>query len=98
LRRDPAFSHVYLSTEFGAVDWSRTRAYGVGFTGLYLNLAGRERDDPATPDDEQGIVKTGAEADALVAEIRAKLEALVDEKTGLRVVRRCDPAKDVYLA
>jgi hypothetical protein len=26
----------------GDVDWSRTRAYGLGFNGLYLNVAGRE--------------------------------------------------------
>jgi len=95
-RRDPAFAKVFVSTDSGAVDWTRTRAYGIGFNGLYLNLAGREKNDPATPDDESGIVKPGAEADALLAEIRAKLEALVDEKTGAKVVRRCDPAKDVY--
>jgi predicted AlkP superfamily phosphohydrolase/phosphomutase len=95
-RRDPAFSKVFVSTDAAAVDWTRTRAYGIGFNGLYLNLEGRERDDPATSDDERGIVNSGAEADALVAEIRAKLEALVDEKTGAKVVRRCDPAKDVY--
>ena len=95
-RRDPAFSRVFLTTDAGAVDWSKTRAYGVGFNGLYLNREGRELDDPATTDDERGIVRPGAEADALIAEIRAKLEALVDEKTGLRVVKRCDLAKDVY--
>ena len=37
------------------VDWSRTRAYGLGFNGLYLNLAGREG---------QGIVQE-AQADEL---------------------------------
>lgn len=80
-----------------AVDWSKTRAYGMGFNGLYLNLAGREGDDPKTPDaNEAGIVKPGAEADALLAEIKARLEALVDPKTGARVVLRCDLAKDVY--
>src|SRR5262249_58707688 len=30
------------------VDWSRTRAYAVGLSGIYLNLQGRE---------EQGIVR-----------------------------------------
>ena len=44
----------------GDVDWSRTRAYGIGFNGLYLNLAGREaRGHRARP----------SEADALLAEI-----------------------------
>ncbi len=95
-RRDPGFAPVYITTDFGAVDWSRTRAYGVGFTGLYLNLAGRERDDPKTPEDESGIVKPGPEGDALLVELKAKLEALVDEKTGKRVVLRCDLAREVY--
>ncbi len=52
------------------VDWSATRAYAVGLTGLYLNLAGRERD---------GIVQPGAAALALKAELVAKLTGLRDE-------------------
>jgi predicted AlkP superfamily phosphohydrolase/phosphomutase len=100
--RDPAFAPVVLynvaladggSIE-GAVDWTRTRAYGVGFNGLYLNLAGRERDDPATAHDESGVVRRGAEAEALLDEISSKLEALRDE--GRRVVVRCDRAAKVY--
>jgi len=75
LESDPAHEPV---TIFDAVDWSRTRAYGVGFNGLYLNLAGRERDDPATKENESGIVKPGAEAAQLVAEIDAKLVAILD--------------------
>ena len=70
----------------GDVDWSRTRAYGLGFNGLYLNLAGREG---------EGIVKPG-EAAALVAELSAELEALRDPETGARVVLRVDRAEDVY--
>lgn len=93
-REDPAFTKVYLPT---AVDWSRTRAYGVGFNGLYLNLAGRELDDPDTADaDESGIVQRGAEEDALLAELKAKLEAFVDPVTGKRPVLRCDLAREVY--
>src|SRR5205085_3443116 len=37
------------------VDWSRTKAYATGLSGIYVNLSGRERD---------GIVPTG-EADDL---------------------------------
>lgn len=78
-----------------AVDWTRTRAYGMGFNGLYLNLKGRERDDPSTKNvDESGIVAPGAEADALLDQIRRELEAEVDH--GARVVLRCDLARDVY--
>jgi predicted AlkP superfamily phosphohydrolase/phosphomutase len=73
-RRDPAFARVFIATEFGAVDWSKTRAYGVGFNGLYLNLAGREGGEKCTGDNACGIVKSGPEAEALLSEIRAKLE------------------------
>ena len=38
------------SEPFFDVDWSRTRAYGLGLNGLYLNIRGREHEgivDPA---------------------------------------------------
>lgn len=76
------------------VDWSRTRAYGIGFNGLYLNLEGREQDDPATDEDERGIVSRD-DADALLREIQQKLEALIDDD-GTQVVLRCDWASEVY--
>jgi len=80
-----------------AVDWTKTRAYGMGFNGLYLNLAGRERDNPETEDeDESGIVQPGGEANALLAELKAKLEAEVDPKTGKHPILRCDLASEVY--
>jgi predicted AlkP superfamily phosphohydrolase/phosphomutase len=69
------------------VDWSQTRAYGIGLNGLYLNLRGRERD---------GIVQPGAAADALIAEIKQKLLLVKDPKTGLSVVTRVDRASEVY--
>jgi predicted AlkP superfamily phosphohydrolase/phosphomutase len=91
-RDDPGFKQVNVYT---ATDWSRTRAYGIGFNGLYLNLKGRERDDPETPEDESGIVDP-AGARALLDEIKAKLEAEVDPATGERFIVRCDLAADVY--
>jgi hypothetical protein len=54
------------------VDWSRTRAYGFGLNGLYVNLAGRER---------SGIVTEG-ERGPLLDEIAARLTATVDPATG----------------
>jgi len=68
------------------VDWSRTRAYGLGFNALYLNLAGREG---------QGVVDP-ADADALMAEISGKLEAWRDPQGGRAAVRRVYRARDVY--
>jgi predicted AlkP superfamily phosphohydrolase/phosphomutase len=53
------------------VDWSRTKAYVLGLTGLFLNMKGREA---------QGIVEPGAEAAAVKAEIVAKLKGLRDEE------------------
>jgi predicted AlkP superfamily phosphohydrolase/phosphomutase len=68
------------------VDWSKTRAYGLGFNGLYLNQTGREGQGIVSPD----------EVEALEAELTAKLEALRDPKTGERVVLRVDRAEEVY--
>ncbi len=70
----------------GDVDWSKTRAYALGFNGLYLNLAGREG---------QGIVAP-EQAGALAAEISSRLESLRDPKNGKRIVLRVDRAVDVY--
>lgn len=54
---------------FARVDWSRTQAYALGLNGLYLNLAGREK---------QGIVAQGAERLALLKRISADLLAFRD--------------------
>jgi predicted AlkP superfamily phosphohydrolase/phosphomutase len=70
------------------VDWSRTRAYGVGFNGVYLNLAGREG---------QGVVDP-AQADALLDELSAGLLALRDPQTGRAPVLRVWKSKDIYSA
>ena len=70
----------------GDVDWSKTRAYGLGFNGLYLNVAGREG---------EGIVDPG-EVDALVAELTRKLEAVKDPKDGARVVLEVFRGSEIY--
>ncbi len=94
-RTSPAFSEVGI-WDADVVDWSKTRAYGVGFNGLYLNLAGRERDNPSTTDrDESGVVEI-ADAPELLREIKQGLEALEDPETGLKPILRCDLASEVY--
>ncbi|MCA8979154.1 MAG: alkaline phosphatase family protein [Planctomycetes bacterium] len=97
-KEQPGGPNVFAFTGDGsAVDWTRTRAYAMGFNGLYLNLAGRELDDPATPDvDESGIVEPGVEADALLAELKVKLEAIRDPKNGAQVVLSADLASAIY--
>ena len=61
---------------FARVDWSKTRAYAIGLNGLYLNLAGREK---------QGIVSS-AERQALLRKIGEELIALRDPADGRQVV------------
>jgi predicted AlkP superfamily phosphohydrolase/phosphomutase len=92
LKSDPEYAQVFI---MDAVDWSKTRAYGMGFNGLYLNLAGRELDNEATPEDESGIVQAG-EARALVEELKVKLEAIRDPLDGTQVVLSADITADVY--
>lgn len=64
--------------QFTDIDWGLTRAYGLGFNGLYINRQGRERD---------GIVPA-EQLGALAKEIAGKLESLVDPATGLPAVSR----------
>ncbi|MGA7381906.1 MAG: alkaline phosphatase family protein [Terriglobales bacterium] len=69
------------------VDWSQTRAYGLGLNGLYVNLRGRER---------EGIVEPGAAANALIRELKEKLLSVRDPQGGLAVITRVDVASEVY--
>jgi predicted AlkP superfamily phosphohydrolase/phosphomutase len=67
------------------VDWSGTRAYALGLTGMFLNLKGREA---------EGIVEPGEDAAALKAEIARKLRGLRDEeKKAVGVNEAFDTAK-----
>jgi predicted AlkP superfamily phosphohydrolase/phosphomutase len=88
--------HGYLALREGTdgsspwlrdVDWSRTRAYVLGLTGLFLNLRGREG---------QGIVAPGAEAQALKAELAARLSGLLDEETGRVGIREAFDTSALY--
>jgi predicted AlkP superfamily phosphohydrolase/phosphomutase len=72
---------------FVNVDWSRTRAYAMGLGNIYVNLAGREG---------QGIVQPGEEYRELVAEIKGKLEAYVDEETGEHPVAHVFTRDEAY--
>jgi predicted AlkP superfamily phosphohydrolase/phosphomutase len=67
-------------------DWSRTRAYGLGINGLYLNLKGRERD---------GLVEPGDAQERLTKQLIARLQAVRDQN-GERVIRRVYRASEVY--
>ena len=68
------------------VDWSRTRAYAMGFGQIYLNLRGREGRGLVNPD----------EAGALAGELTARLLDLADPDTGEPIVRAVYGRDDVY--
>lgn len=57
------------------IDWSKTKAYSVGLSSLYLNMKGRETG---------GIVDAAA-AEALMTELKAKLGEVKDPETGDRI-------------
>ncbi|PIE01554.1 MAG: nucleotide pyrophosphatase [Acidobacteria bacterium] len=60
----------YDSTDYlQAINWSKTKAYSVGFGGIYLNVRDREK---------HGIVRMGEEMDLLKKEIAEKLLSLRD--------------------
>jgi len=64
------------------VDWSRTKAYQVGLTGLYLNVKEREG---------RGIVPPEKRWE-LAREIKRKLESETDPRSGRKIF------KNVYLS
>jgi predicted AlkP superfamily phosphohydrolase/phosphomutase len=64
---------------FDGVDWTKTKAFSMGLTGMFINRKGREK---------KGIVEDGAELQALKAEIAAKLRKLQDPvRVGVRAIR-----------
>jgi predicted AlkP superfamily phosphohydrolase/phosphomutase len=67
------------------IDWSKSKAYVVGFNGIILNRVGREA---------KGIV-TDSEAEALLAEMRDKLNTLRDAD-GTSVFTSIKKATEVF--
>jgi predicted AlkP superfamily phosphohydrolase/phosphomutase len=64
---------------FDGVDWTRTRAFALGLTGIFINRQGREK---------SGIVAEGDEYRQLCQELAQKLEQMIDPATGQGCVRR----------
>lgn len=58
---------------FKDVNWSKTKAYGLGLAGIYINQKGRE---------SQGTVNSGKETTELKNNLIQKLNGLKDDKTG----------------
>jgi predicted AlkP superfamily phosphohydrolase/phosphomutase len=72
---------------FQNVDWSRTKAYALGFGGIYVNLVGREKN---------GSVMPGQEYDDVRRKIREGLEALVDPVTGDHPISKVWTREELY--
>jgi predicted AlkP superfamily phosphohydrolase/phosphomutase len=86
----------YLTLQDGAtgegewlreVDWSKTKAYALGLTGIYLNIAGREA---------EGSVEPGEEAAALKAELVERLSGLRDSESGELAIREAFDTSALY--
>jgi predicted AlkP superfamily phosphohydrolase/phosphomutase len=71
---------------FEGVDWSRTRAYALGLSGLYLNVKGRE---------SSGIVDR-RDAEGLEQELARKLSNLRDDELDDLAIRQVYPTKSLY--
>ena len=72
---------------FENVDFNQTRAYALGFNGIYINLRGREG---------IGIVSDGKEKEKLLDEIIEKLEAVIDPATGEKVINKVYKSEELY--
>jgi predicted AlkP superfamily phosphohydrolase/phosphomutase len=68
------------------VDWSKTRAYALGLTGLFLNIRGREG---------EGIVEPG-DATALRKELASRLTGLPDEQLGVTGITEAFVTASLY--
>jgi predicted AlkP superfamily phosphohydrolase/phosphomutase len=70
---DPATLEKLFDTRelFQNVDWSRTKAYALGFGGVYVNLVGRERDGIVLPGPEYDAVRRGIKEASKRSSIRS---------------------------
>ncbi len=72
---------------YADVDWSKTRAYGQGLHGIYINMKGREK---------QGIVAPGEETEKLKDEIKNKLKTYKDPENGVIVAKGVYKREELY--
>lgn len=72
---------------YADVDWSKSRAYGQGLNGIFLNMKGREA---------FGIVDPGKEAEQIKEEIETKLLTVTDDKTGQPAVKGAFKREELY--
>ncbi|MCH7838834.1 MAG: alkaline phosphatase family protein [Planctomycetes bacterium] len=73
-------------TKGSPVDWSGSRAYGMGLNGLYVNLKGRELYGSVDPEDRN----------ALLSKITEQLLAERDPQNGKRIIAKVYRTEEVY--
>jgi predicted AlkP superfamily phosphohydrolase/phosphomutase len=71
---------------FDYVDWERTQAYALGINGLYLNLAGREKQGSLSAND----------ADRVRKELITKLESVRDPLNKNPVIMKAYDSREIY--
>jgi len=69
------------------IDWSRTRAFCIGLTGIFLNRKDRF---------SQGTVESGAEAEQLAEDLARKLGRLTDPQSHCPAIRKVYRAAKAY--
>ena len=69
------------------VDWSRTKAYAIGFGSIYINQKGREKN---------GIVNPGTETNMLKKEITQKLKLWFDDKYKKPVINNVYLGENIF--
>lgn len=69
------------------IDWSKTKAYSIGFGAIYINQKGREN---------KGIVSPGEESEKIKKEIAEKLLNWYDEPKGSKVVYKVYDGTEIF--
>ncbi len=72
---------------YADVDWSKSKAYGQGLNGIFLNLKGREK---------FGIVTPGKKSEQIKEEIKKKLSDVTDDKGGKPVMKAVYKREELY--
>ncbi len=79
--------HETSADWFAQVDWTKTKAFTLGLTGLFINRKGREK---------QGLVEKGPELDRLCHELKTKLEALRDPATNEPAIKEVFLTREIH--
>ncbi len=82
----PAVSDYAEANIVEVADWGQSVAYSIGLNGLYINLKGREGEGIVSPSEKR----------ALMEEIKAKLLALRDPKTGQPPITAVFISEDIF--